>query len=161
MNDLFDIAGRVAMVTGASQGIGRRLAMALARRGAKVCLAARSTAKLDDVLDDIGKAGGIAHAVALDVLELGSIDAAVSQAEQRLGAIDILVNNAGIAIQKPFLEQTEADWDAVIDTNLKGAFLVAQKVARGMADRRSGTIVNIASMKAHATITQLTPYAPT
>lgn len=159
MSDPFDIAGRVAMVTGASQGLGRGFAMTLARRGAKVCLAARSTAKLDKVLSDISKAGGTAHPVALDVLDHDSINAAVSEAERHLGAIDILVNNAGVAVQKPFLEQSGADWDAVIDTNLKGAFLVAQSVARGMSERGSGTIINIASMMAHATITQLTPYA--
>jgi 3-oxoacyl-[acyl-carrier protein] reductase len=159
MSDPFDIAGRVAMVTGASQGLGRGFAMTLARRGAKVCLAARSTARLDQVLDDIGKAGGTAHAVALDVLDHDSVSAAITEAERHLGAIDILVNNAGVAVQKPFLEQSEADWDAVIDTNLKGAFLVAQSVARGMVERRSGAIINIASMMAHATITQLTPYA--
>jgi 3-oxoacyl-[acyl-carrier protein] reductase len=159
MNDLFDIAGRVAMVTGASQGLGRRFAMILAQRGAKVCLAARSLARLGEVLDDIHTAGGTACAVALDVLDHNSISVAVSETELHLGAIDILVNNAGVAVQKPFLEQSEADWDAVIDTNLKGAFLVAQKVAYGMAERRRGTIVNIASMMAHATITQLTPYA--
>jgi NAD(P)-dependent dehydrogenase (short-subunit alcohol dehydrogenase family) len=159
MSDPFDIADRVAMVTGASQGLGRAFAMTLARRGAKVCLAARSAARLDKVLDDISKAGGAAHAVALDVLDHDSINAAVTEAERHLGAIDILVNNAGVAVQKPFLEQSEADWDAVVDTNLKGAFLVTQSVARGMAERRSGTIINIASMMAHATITQLTPYA--
>lgn len=159
MSDLFDIAGRVALVTGASQGLGRRFAMILAQRGAKVCLAARSVARLGKVLDGIDKAGGTARAVALDVLDHNSISVAVSETEQHLGAIDILVNNAGVAVQKPFLEQSEADWDAVIDTNLKGAFLVAQKVARGMAERQRGAIVNIASMMAHATITQLTPYA--
>jgi NAD(P)-dependent dehydrogenase (short-subunit alcohol dehydrogenase family) len=159
VNDPFDIAGRVAMVTGASQGLGRHFAMTLAQRGAKVCVAARSIAKLGKVLDDIGTAGGMVHAVALDVLDHESISAAVSETEQQLGAIDILVNNAGVAIQKPFLEQSEADWNTVIDTNLKGAFLVAQKVAQGMAQRQSGTIINIASMMAHATITQLTPYA--
>jgi len=159
MNDVFGIAGRVAMVTGASQGLGRRFAITLARRGAKVCVAARSVGKLADVVDRIRADGGTAEAVALDVLDGGSIAAAVSLAEHRLGGVDILVNNAGVAVQKPFLDQTEADWDAVVDTNLKGAFLVAQAVARGMAERRRGVIINIASMMAYATITQLTPYA--
>lgn len=159
MGDLFDIAGRVALVTGASQGLGRRFAMILAQRGAKVCVAGRSAVKLDPVLEDIRKFGGTACAVALDVLDFDGIGAAVSTAEQCLGPIDILINNAGVAVQRPFLEQSEADWDAVIDTNLKGAFLVAQKVAQGMAGRRGGVIVNIASMMAHATIAQLTPYA--
>ena len=159
MSDMFDIAGRVAMVTGASQGLGRRFAMTLAQGGAKVCVAARSVSKLGNVVADIDKAGGTALAVALDVLDGESISTAVKRTEEQLGAIDILVNNAGVAVQKPFLEQTEADWDAVVDTNLKGAFLVAQAVARRMAGRQTGTIINIASMMAHATITQLTPYA--
>ncbi|MGB3864882.1 MAG: glucose 1-dehydrogenase [Xanthobacteraceae bacterium] len=159
MGDLFDITGRVALVTGASRGLGRQFATMLAQRGAKVCVAARSVAKLNAVLEDIHGNGGTACAVALDVLDADSISAAVATTEQNLGAIDILVNNAGVAVQKPFLEQSEADWDAVIDTNLKGAFLVAQKVAQGMAERRHGTIINVASMMAHATIAQLTPYA--
>jgi 3-oxoacyl-[acyl-carrier protein] reductase len=159
MSDTFDLRDRVALVTGASQGIGRHFAELLAWKGAKVCLAARSAGKLDGVVSGIREAGGTAFAVALDVIDSASISTAVSEAEQQLGAIDILVNNAGIAVQKPFLEQTEADWDAVIDTNLKGAFLVAQTVARGMAERRRGAIVNIASIMAYGTITQLSPYA--
>lgn len=124
-----------------------------------VCLAARSAPRLAEAAEEIRAAGGTACAVALDVLDAASIATAVAEAEQRLGAIDVLVNNAGVAVPKPFFEQTEADWDEVIDTNLKGAFLVAQAVARTMAERRSGVIVNIASMMAYATLSQFTPYA--
>lgn len=159
MKDIFDISGRVVLVTGASQGLGRRFATTLAQRGAKVCVAARSADKLASVVDKIEKAGGVAYPVSLDVLNRNSIEAAVLQAEEKLGPIDVLVNNAGIGISKPFFEQTEADWDAVVDTNLKGAFLVAQAVARRMAARKQGAVINIASMLAYATITQLTPYA--
>lgn len=159
MQNMFDVSGRVALVTGASQGLGRRFATTLAQGGAKVCVAARSADKLAEVVGQIVNAGGMAHAVSLDVLSRESIEAAILQAESHLGPIDILINNAGIGISKPFLEQTEADWDIVVDTNLKGAFLVAQAVARRMAARNEGTIVNIASMMAYATISQLTPYA--
>lgn len=159
MNDIFDIAGRVAFVTGASQGLGRHFAQALARSGAKVCLAARRVGKLDAVVGEIADAGGVAIAVSVDVLDQASIEIAVAHAEDRLGPIEVLVNNAGVAVQKPFLDQTEGDWDAVVGTNLKGAFLVAQAVARGMVERRRGSIINIASMMAYGTIVQLTPYA--
>jgi 3-oxoacyl-[acyl-carrier protein] reductase len=159
VNTIFDIAGRVTLVTGASQGLGRHFATMLAGRGAQVCVAARSIAKLDGIVTEIRKNGGVADAVALDVLDGASIASAISHVQQRFGTIDILINNAGVAVQKPFLEQTEADWDLAIDTNLKGAFLVAQAVARGMAERRSGSIINIASMLGLGTIAQLTPYA--
>jgi 3-oxoacyl-[acyl-carrier protein] reductase len=157
MKDIFDVAGRVAFVTGASQGLGRRFAQTLARRGVKVCLAARTALKLDAVVGEIADTGAIG--IAVDVLDRTSIEAAVAQCEDRLGPIDVLVNNAGVAVQKPFLDQTEGDWDAVVGTNLKGCFLVAQAVARGMVERRRGSIVNIASMMAYGTIAQLTPYA--
>lgn len=159
MADIFDIAGRVALVTGASQGLGRRFALALAARGAKVGLAARSTAKLAAVAAEIAASGGTAMAVSIDVLDHGSIEAAVVDVTRAFGPIDILVNNAGVAVTKPFLDQTEEDWDAVVGTNLKGAFLVAQAVARRMAERGCGAIVNIASILGYGTIGQLTPYA--
>lgn len=159
MKDMFDLSGRVALVTGASQGLGRRFATTLARKGARVCVAARSIGKLETLAREIEVAGGTAHAVAMDVLDAAGVARAVEAAEQALGPIDILVNNAGVAVPKPFLEQTEADWDAVVGANLKGAFLVAQTVARGMCARKRGSIVNIASMLGFGTITQLSPYA--
>ena len=159
MTDSFDLAGRVALVTGASQGLGRNFAKTLARKRAHVCVAARSQQKLESLVREIEAEGGTACAVAMDVLDAASIGRAVVVAEQALGPIDILVNNAGVAVQKPFLEQTEADWDAVVGANLKGAFLVAQAVGRGMCERRRGSIVNIASMLAFGAIAQLSPYA--
>lgn len=159
MTDPFDLTGRVALLTGASQGLGRGFATTLARKGARVCVAARSLGKLEALAREIAAQGGEAHAVAMDVLDAASVARAVAEAEQALGPIDILVNNAGVAVQKPFLEQTEADWDAVLGANLKGAFLVAQAIARGMCERRRGSIVNIASMLGFGTITQLSPYA--
>ena len=158
MTDIFNIAGRVAIVTGASQALGRQSALSLAAHGARVCLAARSAANLRCVVENIRARGGDAMTTPLDVLDRGSIDAAVADATNAFGLIDILVNNAGIAVTKSFLDQTEADWDAVVGTNLKGAFLVAQAVARQMSIRGTGSIINIASVLGYGTIGQLTPY---
>lgn len=159
VNNIFDVPGRVAFVTGALQGLGRRFATTLALNGAKVCLVARNVAKLDRVVDEIREAGGVATSISMDVIDLASINAAVDRTEENFGPISILVNNAGISGQKPFLEQTESDWDSVLDTNLKGAFFVAQAVAKKMSSKGTGTIINVASISAFATISQLTPYA--
>ena len=165
MSDLFDLSGRTALVTGASQGLGRRFAKVLAEHGARVGLAARQVKKCEELQAEIEGQGGRAASVALDVTAaLAAIEAALDQVEQALGPVDILVNNAGVAVSKPFLEQSEADWDAVIDTNLKGAFFVAQAVARRMAVRdpkpaHGGSIVNIASVLSLDVVGHLAPYA--
>jgi len=155
----FDLTGKTALVTGASQGLGAGFATTLARAGAKVALAARQTGKLDDLRAAIAAAGGTAHAVAMDVTDAASVRAAFDAAETALGPVDVLVNNAGIAITKPFLETSEADWDAVLDTNLKGCFLAGQEAARRMAERGGGSIVNIASVLADQPMGQLASYA--
>lgn len=157
------LAGRTALVTGASQGLGVGFATTLARAGAKVALAARQAGKLADLARDIEAAGGTALAVALDVTDTASIRAAFDAAEAGLGPVDVLVNNAGIAIPKPFLEITEADWDAVLDTNLKGCFLVGQEAARRMAARHregggGGAIINVASVLGQQVIGNLASY---
>ncbi|MEM9628809.1 MAG: glucose 1-dehydrogenase [Pseudomonadota bacterium] len=160
MSDLFDLDGRVALVTGASQGLGMRFARVLAERGAKVALAARQVDKLEDLKLDILRHGGTACAVGLDVTDAASIDACFEQIEEDAGPIDVLVNNAGVAVSKPALEQTEADWDKVIDTNLKGAFFMAQAAAKRMVQRgEGGAIINIASVLALEVIGHLAPYA--
>jgi NAD(P)-dependent dehydrogenase (short-subunit alcohol dehydrogenase family) len=164
MNDPFDLSGRVALVTGASQGLGRRFARVLAERGAALGLAARQIAKLEELRREITAAGGRAASVALDVTDSAAIERALSEVESALGPLDILVNNAGVAVPKPVLEQTEADWDKVVDTNLKGAFFTAQAVARRMVARDpkpacGGNIVNIASLVAFKVVGHLTPYA--
>lgn len=158
MSDPFDLTGRVALVTGASQGLGRRFALTLAGRGARVALAARQVEKLAAVRDAIGDSGGQAAVCRLDVLDPAGIDAAVAEAEDALGPIDVLVNNAGVATTKPFLDQTEEDWDRVVDTNLKGAFLVAQAVARRMVRHGRGSIVNIASVLGLDASSHVAPY---
>lgn len=160
MSAPFDLAGKTALVTGASQGLGERFSHALAAHGATVALAARQTDKLAALKADIEKTGGTASAVRLDVNDAVSIEDCLEQVEENLGPIDILINNAGIAVSKPVLEQTEEDWDKVIDTNLKGAFFVAQAAARRMAARgEGGAIVNVASVLALEVIGHLAPYA--
>jgi NAD(P)-dependent dehydrogenase (short-subunit alcohol dehydrogenase family) len=146
VSDLFGLDGRCALVTGASGSLGRHFAEVLARAGAAVVLAARRLDRLETIADEIGAAGGKAMAVALDVTDAGSIGAAFAAAEERLGPVTVLVNNAGLTVTKPLLEHDEADWDKVMDTNLKGAWLVAQEAARRMAAAGGGNIINIASI---------------
>jgi 3-oxoacyl-[acyl-carrier protein] reductase len=164
MGDPFDLSGRVALVTGASQGLGRRFATVLAEHGAAVALAARQLEKLRALERGIAERGGRVASVTLDVTDQGSIARALDTVQDVLGPIDVLINNAGVAVSKGVLEQTEADWDRVLDTNLKGAFFVAQAVAKRMVARDpkpacGGNIVNIASVLALDVVGHLAPYA--
>jgi 3-oxoacyl-[acyl-carrier protein] reductase len=164
MGDPFDLSGRVALVTGASQGLGRRFATVLAEHGAAVALAARQLDKLRALERAIVERGGRVASVALDVTDQGSIARALDTVQDVLGPIDVLINNAGVAVSKGVLDQTEADWDRVLDTNLKGAFFVAQAVAKRMVARDpkpawGGNIVNIASVLALDVVGHLAPYA--
>jgi 3-oxoacyl-[acyl-carrier protein] reductase len=158
MSAYFDPSGRVALVTGASQGLGRRFAEVLAGAGAAVGLASRQTDKLQAVKDQVESRGGRAFAVALDVTRSETIEQALATVEDELGPIDVLVNNAGTAIAKPFLQQSEGDWDKVVGTNLRGAFFVAQEGARRMAERGRGSIVNVASVLGLGVMKGLTSY---
>lgn len=159
MADLFDLTGRVALVTGASQGLGKRFAQVLAARGASVCLAARQSDKIAGLAADVRASGGRSHAVALDVTDASAVSRAIADCEAALGPLDILVNNAGVAISKPFLEQGDEDWDKVVGTNLRGAFLVAREVARRMVERGHGNIVNVASVLGVDVVGSLSPYS--
>ncbi len=155
----FDLDGQVAIVTGASSGLGRHFALTLARAGAKVAVAARRPDPLDELVRQIEAFDGRAIPVLLDVTQTDSVRACVRVAETELGPISILVNNAGVALDKPAFDQDEADWDRVRDTNLKGAWLMAQEVARHMARLgHGGTIVNIASILGLGGTGQLAPY---
>ncbi len=155
----FDLDGQVAIVTGASSGLGRHFALTLARAGAKVAVAARRPDPLDELVRQIEAFDGRAIPVLLDVTQTDSVRACVRVAETELGPISILVNNAGVALDKPVFDQDEADWDRVLDTNLKGAWLMAQEVARHMARLgHGGTIVNIASILGLGGTGQLAPY---
>ncbi len=154
-----DLTGRAALVTGASSGLGRHFAGVLARAGAKVALAARRVESLERVCEDIVRDGGEAVAVPMDVTDAASVRAAVADAAEGLGGLDILVNNAGTTLTKPVLDIEESEWDGVLDTNLKGCFLVAQQAARAMREHgRGGTIVNVASILGIRVAGQLAPY---
>jgi NAD(P)-dependent dehydrogenase (short-subunit alcohol dehydrogenase family) len=155
----FDLKGEVALVTGASSGIGRHLALLLARAGAKVGLAARRTDRLAEAAAEIEAMGGAALPLVLDVTRQDSVAAGVAEAERGLGPLSILVNNAGVVVTKPALEHSEADWDYVLDTNLKGAWLMAREFAAHLvARRRPGRIVNIASVLGTRTIAYVPSY---
>jgi NAD(P)-dependent dehydrogenase (short-subunit alcohol dehydrogenase family) len=144
LSGLFSLQGRVALVTGASGGLGRHFARVLHEAGACVALAAR---RLDAVAADAAALGERGMAVALDVTEAASIAAALDAVAARFGPCDLLVNNAGIAVTRPVLDQTEADWDQVMDVDLRGAFVMAQAAAKRMvAAGKGGAIVNIASI---------------
>ncbi|MFI5000423.1 MAG: glucose 1-dehydrogenase [Reyranellales bacterium] len=155
MSKLFDLSGKVALVTGASSGLGVHFAHCLGAAGAAVVLAARRSDRLRSLQAELATKGIKATTVALDVQSGKSIAAALETA----GPLDIVVNNAGISIVKPALELSEDDWDAVVETNLRGAWLVAQGAAkRWVADKRPGSIVNIASILGLRTIGQVAPY---
>jgi 3-oxoacyl-[acyl-carrier protein] reductase len=140
------LEGRIALVTGASQGIGRAIALELARTGATVALAARNEAKLADAKAEIEAAGGKAETFALDVSSEDSINAVAKDIVAKLGAVHILVNNAGVTRDTLVLRMKSADWDDVLNTNLKGAFLLTQALLQPMMKARWGRIINISSI---------------
>jgi NAD(P)-dependent dehydrogenase (short-subunit alcohol dehydrogenase family) len=155
----FDLANQVALVTGASSGIGRHLAELLATAGAKVVLAARRVDRLAEAAREIEATGGQCLPIACDVTRSDSVAAAVATAEGQLGPLTILVNNAGVVVAKPVLQHTEEEWDYVVDTNLKGAWLMAREFAQLLIDRqRPGRIVNIASVLGVRTIARVPSY---
>jgi len=155
-----DLAGISAIVTGAGSGLGRHFALTLARAGAKVALAGRRLDRLKSVEAEIEAFDGRALPVELDVTSADSVRAGVAAAEQELGAITVLVNNSGVVVDKPATEQTEAEWDQVLDTNLKGAFLMAGEVARHMVRLgHGGSIVNIASILGQRASARVVGYA--
>jgi len=157
----FSLAGKRALVTGASRGLGLHFAQVLASAGADVALMARDRAALDKAAATVaGATGRRAIAVLGDVTDTASVLAAFDRAETTLGPLDILINNAGIAVSKPLLDHDEADWDRVLDTNLKGAWLMAREfAARRIGDNRGGRIVNLASLLAFRTARNVPEYA--
>lgn len=152
-----DLRGKSALVTGASGGLGLHFAQTLARHGAAVTLAARRRDTLEEACANIRATGGAARAIQMDVTDAASVHAALAEAGE---PFDILVNNAGISGAARALDLDETTWDNVLDTNLKGAFLVAQAVARGLRQAgRGGAIVNIASILGHRVAGNLAAYA--
>jgi NAD(P)-dependent dehydrogenase (short-subunit alcohol dehydrogenase family) len=155
----FGAAGQVALVTGASSGIGRHFAALLAAAGAKVALAARRVDPLVELAGEIEAAGGMSLPITCDVTRAAAVAAAVATAENKLGPLTLLVNNAGVVVSKPLFEHTEADWDHVVDTNLKGAWLMAREFAQHLvALKRPGRIINISSVLGSRTIGRVPAY---
>src|SRR4030088_3800115 len=140
------LEGRVALVTGASQGIGHACALALAREGARVAVAARSQQKLDALVGEITAAGGKASAFVIDVADEEQVKSGIKAALAQFGKIDILVNNAGITRDQLVMRMKRSDWDAVLNTNLTSAYLCIQQVIGSMLKQRWGRIINIASV---------------
>lgn len=157
--DWFDIRGRVALVTGASKGLGKAMAMGLARAGANLALCSRNVGELEKAKEEAARHGVAARAYRMDVLDRASVRAAVDAAARDFGRIDILVNNAGVNVRKPVTELAEEEWDLVLDTNLKGYFLVAQAVVPHMIEQGGGKVINIASIMGAVALENLVAYA--
>ena len=155
---LFDLTGRVAIVTGTSRGLGQTFARALARAGANLVLTSRNRASLAEFESEIKALGRRTVSLELDVRDHDSIERAVALAEKTFGHLDILVNNAGCNIRKPAIDVTWDDWNQILDTNLRGSFFVAQAVARRMIPHNYGRIINIGSVTSVAGYAGLAPY---
>ena len=162
MAGLFDIAGKTALVTGSSRGIGRALAEGLAAQGARVVIHGRDAAQVELAIKEISASTGAELIGAtFDVSVQSEVESGIAQIEKAWGTPDILVNNAGIQRRAPFLEFTLEDWNDLVATNLTSAFLVGQRVARGMAERGSGKIINIGSVQSLLGRPSIAPYSAT
>src|SRR5438067_6151966 len=155
---LFDLSGRVAVVTGTSRGLGQYRARALAKSGADVVLTSRTREHLQAFESEIKALGRGAVSLQLDVRDKASVEQFAKDAEAAFGRVDILVNNAGCNVRKPALDVTWDDWNLILNTNLRGTFFVAQAVARHMIPRKYGRIINIGSVTSVAGYAGLGPY---
>jgi NAD(P)-dependent dehydrogenase (short-subunit alcohol dehydrogenase family) len=156
--ELFDLSGHVAIVTGASRGLGQHMACALAKAGADMVITSLDQSHLAAFEAEIKATGRRALSLALDVRDLESIKKMVAAAQTFYGRLDILVNNAGCNVRKPALDVTWEDWNLILDTNLRGSFFVAQEVARHMIPQQYGRIINIGSVTSVAGYAGLGPY---
>ena len=157
-NDLFDLSGKVAIVTGTSRGLGQYMARALARAGADLILTSRNLDRLQTTEAEIKALGRCAALLELDVRNEESIERMVKDAEAAFGHVDILVNNAGCNVRKPALDVTWDDWNLILETNLRGTFFVSQGIAKGMITRGYGRIINIGSVTSVFGSAGLGPY---
>jgi len=158
MENLLNLKGKVAIVTGASSGIGRATAIFLAKAGADVVLAARKIEKLQEVASEIEKIGQKALAIQVNVLQKPDIQKMVAQTKEKLGKVDILVNNAGVLEYKNFLEIDDEHWNKILNVNLRGYLWCAQEAAKEMSKNKSGKIINIASIAGLGAFPQITAY---
>jgi len=162
VSDLFSLAGRLALVTGSSRGIGLTLAGGLAREGARVVVHGRDQATLDVARRKISdETGAEVFTARFDLTDASAVDAGITRVEAEAGPIGILVNNAGIQKRGPFVDFSLADWNDLVATNLTSAFLVGQRVARGMVERGAGKIINIGSVQSQLGRPGIAPYAAT
>jgi NAD(P)-dependent dehydrogenase (short-subunit alcohol dehydrogenase family) len=152
------LAGRVAVVTGASRGLGKQMAMALAQEGAVVALVARSEDLLNKVKAEIESQGGEAHAFVADVRNESDVSKMAAQVRDAAGAPEILINNAGVNLRKPLHEFSLEEWHHVIETNLDSAFLCSRAFVPGMIEKKFGRVINIASTMAHVALEHRTAY---
>ncbi|WP_306257320.1 SDR family NAD(P)-dependent oxidoreductase [Pararhizobium sp. IMCC21322] len=157
---IFDLSGKVALVTGASRGLGRSIAVGLAEAGAKIVITSRNLTSLEDTSAEIERVGGTSVPLVLDVSDVsGMTDQMSNLAAQLSGGLDILVNNAGYEEVCPSLDVSEDVWDRVVDTNLKGAFFCARNAARMMVDTgRGGAIINVCSLTSYVGVPTAVPY---
>jgi len=158
MHNLFDLTGKVALVTGGSRGLGQQFARALAGAGADLAITSRTRASLEPFADEMKSLGRRVACVELNLRDQASINAAVAEVIGTMGQINILINNAGCNIRKRAVDVSWEDWNTILDTNLRGTFFVAQAVARDMIPRRAGRIVNIGSVTSVAGYAGLGPY---
>jgi len=156
---LFDLTGKVALVTGATQGLGYAIAKGLAQHGATLAISARNPEKLENALNRLKNHGIDAYGYMFDVTDPEEISIGIDALEYELGRIDILVNNAGINKRSPLESFPEKDWDEVINTNLNSIYKVTKQVSRGMIERKSGKIINICSLMSEAGRTSTAAYA--
>lgn len=155
MSDLFDLKGKVALVTGASSGLGVQFATALARQGSDVALLARRVEKLNAVKEDIEKLGVKALAIQCDVTDNSQIKDAVGKVKEHFGKIDILVNNAGVGIVEPAESQSDETWNKTMDINLNAVYFTAREVGKLMVEQKYGKIINIGSIHSVVAMTGL------